>query len=81
MGKTHIAADNTKQEPHAAPRPWRLVVDEKGGKVRAMQVVAANGAIVEHRLALGFTPEAFARHIANARHYVAAVNQVEKKGG
>ena len=57
-----------------APRPWRLHVSE-----RELTVRAADGSYVEHRVAGGFTPAAFARHCANAALYVDAVNAREQK--
>lgn len=61
----------------AAPRPWRLDIETDARGRRSMVVYAADGEVVEHRTAGGFTPEIMARHIANARHYIAAVNAQE----
>jgi len=61
--------------PPASPAPWRLRLRwAKGRRLRAMEVVDAEGGIVEHRMATGFPPEQFARHVANASIYVGMVN-------
>ena len=70
-------ASHTTPLVGAAPRPWRLEVAGSASGRRAMAVYAADGEIVEYRQAGGHTPETFARHVANATHYVAAVNAQE----
>ena len=59
----------------ANPRPWTLHLRKNDqGQVTAMEVTDALGGTVEHRLSSGFHPTDFARHVANAVLYVAAVN-------
>jgi hypothetical protein len=74
VAKAHTDTDNASG---AAARPWVLAVNYRADRMtpREMVVYAADGSVVEHRQAGGCTPAAFARHIANAALYVAAVNE------
>ena len=85
MGKATLTAFD-RASPHTprvgvAPRPWRLEVDPGARGPRQMTVYAADGEVVEHRTSGGHRPKTSARCIANARHYVTAVNAQEVQDG